>query len=72
MVPISQRKLCKPKGELTVTWPVDEADRIREAASEIGVKSRDFIRKAVDDAIREATFTPATYRDRCSAGREGA
>ena len=79
MIDIShtQRKLrtpdrtCQPlKDEggqskaIVVIWVGSEAARIVEVAELLGKESHEFVRWAVDDVTREATFSSAKERDR--------
>lgn len=64
-IPIIQRERCKCKameprpGEIVITWSRGEADRIREAAALMDIEPEALVRWAVDDRLKESTFTPA-------------
>lgn len=71
-IPIVQRKRCKcgdgegckcskpaHPGELVVTWDGREAERVKAAAVLLGIEPEALVRGAVDDRLKESTFTPA-------------
>jgi len=64
-IPIIQRERCKCRaieprpGEIVITWSRGEAERIKTAAALMDIEPEALIRQAVDDRVKESTFSPA-------------